>query len=365
MIRTSSPRPLAGPMAAAPADLHRGGLLMRWMTPSVEKDIESLSAPLRPKVCRALSVPIEQGRCEKLKGHPRYGLSHFRITRSIRVTFRLVDGGACVLHVGTHSDFDCFAEHHKGIVPNRLVPIKESTVMTKYTPQNDKTPVNGKGVVNGNGVGNRKSAVGDPVDSKTDTAVDAEAAGMLMQAIVSIVHKAHENEARRLDDDILGAVVLAESQKERLNDQENATKTLQDNLVSRGLELRDRLNNQDKVISEVVERLQAGIGAIRCDMEASAKQRPHEAELAACTERLNRMEEATTMTESAVSALAAKIDVALEMAAGLDRRLTRVTEAIDRLVAEREECSLTARLARVFRSIQQVVERFRIPRIAQ
>ena len=169
MIRTSSPRPLAGPMAAAPADLHRGGLLMRWMTPSVEKDIESLSAPLRPKVCRALSVPVEQGRCEKLKGHPRYGLSHFRITRSIRVTFRLVDGGACVLHVGTHSDFDCFGGHNTGIVPNRLARLQESTGMTKHTPHNVKIAINAMRTVKANGTGNRQSTGSDPFDSKATT----------------------------------------------------------------------------------------------------------------------------------------------------------------------------------------------------
>jgi hypothetical protein len=110
---------------------------MHLLTPQGERSLEQLAPPDRLKVVRVLASPVRQEKCRKLARLGRYGLWHFNVTRSIRVTYRILDGSACVLHVGTHPEFDHFVDHYSGNVPNKLILIEESTVMKQLLPKGD------------------------------------------------------------------------------------------------------------------------------------------------------------------------------------------------------------------------------------
>jgi hypothetical protein len=125
-------------VAARPEAIH-----MRFITPQVESAVEQLPPPERLKAVRALGNPVRRQRCAKLVRLRRYGLWHFDVTRSIRVTYRVLDGSACVLHVGTHPEFDQFVDHYSGIVPTQLISIKESIVMKKHMVKTGTSSPNG------------------------------------------------------------------------------------------------------------------------------------------------------------------------------------------------------------------------------
>jgi hypothetical protein len=121
----------------------RESVRMHDLTPQAEKNIAQLAPPDRLKVLRILHHPVRQERCGKLSRLARYGLWHFDVTRSIRVTYRLLGGRACVLHVGTHAEFDHFVDHYSGNIPSHLIPMEESIVMKKHSTKDSVSTANG------------------------------------------------------------------------------------------------------------------------------------------------------------------------------------------------------------------------------
>src|SRR5262245_16389295 len=149
------------------------------LTPQAAKQIEQLTKTDRQRVVATVSKPVCANRCRQLHGNlAKYRVYHFDVTDSLRVSYRRIDSKACILHVGTHPEFDEFAAHYTGSLPNQLIPIEESTMMTQHLKQNGKTTPNGRPDTQPQAL-----LVAPP-------AVAAEGAELLSQAVLAIFARA-------------------------------------------------------------------------------------------------------------------------------------------------------------------------------
>jgi hypothetical protein len=75
---------------------------------------------------------IEGARLRQVKRLRKFGVRHFDVTESVRVSYRPCRGEACVIQIGSHAEFDHFARRYNGEVPYQVIPLGESTVMSKH-----------------------------------------------------------------------------------------------------------------------------------------------------------------------------------------------------------------------------------------
>jgi hypothetical protein len=122
---------------------------MEYLTPAVEKLLEALGPADQWRVADDLQRPTPGARLRQVTHLRKYGVRHFDVSHSVRVSYRMHQGKACVLHVGTHPEFDHFAKTYSGEVPNRVIPIEESMVMSKHRKAAEATPVANNGHVPG------------------------------------------------------------------------------------------------------------------------------------------------------------------------------------------------------------------------
>lgn len=118
---------VASTCRAAPSD----GIKMALITPQAVKLFQRLSATDRRCVSEALSKPVHGDRYRTITHLRKPRVRHFDVTETIRVSYRLLGAQACVLHIGTHSEFKRFSARYTGTLPNTLISIEESFVMSQ------------------------------------------------------------------------------------------------------------------------------------------------------------------------------------------------------------------------------------------
>lgn len=94
------------------------------ITSYAAKRLERLSGADRRRIEKAIGAPVHKGRCRLLNGMSGLRIFHFDASRSLRVTFRFLGGGACVLHAGTHPDFEKFVAGYVGDTTSRRFPVQ-------------------------------------------------------------------------------------------------------------------------------------------------------------------------------------------------------------------------------------------------
>ncbi len=128
------------PVLAKPRTAMRDGVRMTLLTQAAEEQFARLSATDRHRLAAALARTVAGSRCRLVTKLAKYRIYHFDVTDTVRVSFRLVSGRACVLHVGTHPEFDAFADRYSGSLPNTLIAIEESEVMKKHNQNGTPAP---------------------------------------------------------------------------------------------------------------------------------------------------------------------------------------------------------------------------------
>jgi uncharacterized coiled-coil protein SlyX len=115
---------------------------LRWISRQAEAQVSRLSPVDRARIITALFRPIPRNRCELVKNLSQYRVYHFRASQTLRVSYRPTEQGLCVIHIGTHPEFDRFAQHFAGQSPSNLIPLPESTVMKDYQHAGKNGPAN-------------------------------------------------------------------------------------------------------------------------------------------------------------------------------------------------------------------------------
>lgn len=374
-------------LVATQPSLARSSYLIRMeaITPSAEKQVKRLSPTGRSKVIAALTQAIPRERCELVTSLRQHRVFHFDTTDTIRVSYREVDGQTCVIHVGTHPEFDRFANCYRGTLPNRLIPIEESDVMK----QNHKRPQTNNPAVT--------AMIADGAPSPTTA---REGAHLLSRAILSIFDKAFDGKKTRLDADIEARDQLLDEQlgrlKEQLAGQKNALQSLEQVITQQGRHfqtdfatLRQDFNivkaESDSRVRDLEARLastavtldnqvQARLGALTAEIVGSMTPlatridgllEEHQTllrqfsvrdqlaqemavALAASQEKSRALDSALGRNEHACTALAAKVN---QLAAAVHE----IAEAFARQQVEREQRSFTSRLNRLYGTLRSAV----------
>ena len=103
---------------------------LTWITRQAERQVGQLDNVDQAKIAAALVRSLPRNRCELVDNLAQYRVYHFRASKTLRISYRPTERGLCVIHVGTHSQFDRFARHFAGQSPTNLVPLQESQIMT-------------------------------------------------------------------------------------------------------------------------------------------------------------------------------------------------------------------------------------------
>lgn len=175
---------------------------MDTITPAAERLFLGLAVHHREPLRRALREPVLISRCGLIEQLARYRVRRFGLAGFLRVTFREVRGGQCVLHLGTHAAADRFARHYDGSIPPSTIPIEESMIMKS-----------GSALSVANGEPNNGSPRQSPRQSQIGEL--ASEADLLVQAVLLIANNAVEQAKRQLVGDIEAMGELVRGQCEQ------------------------------------------------------------------------------------------------------------------------------------------------------
>lgn len=105
---------------------------LRSITREAEKMFEALSRTDQERVRKVVAQPPPRHRCEKVKAQTKEGVYHFAAGESLRISFcQRSDIEACIVHIGTHTEFDRFAKHYSGLKSDNIIALEESSLMAK------------------------------------------------------------------------------------------------------------------------------------------------------------------------------------------------------------------------------------------
>jgi hypothetical protein len=282
-------------------------VLMRLITRRAEREYGRLATADRRKVTEALRRSVLSGRCTPVKRLARFGVSHFDVNDSLRVSYRLVEGQACVLHIGTHAEFNKFARRYDGSLPREFLTIEESKAMNKRQSNGSKS-------VNTS----TAPAVADiaPPAHATPAAALAGEAGQVVAAINALVGK------------LLGQVA---------GDIETMAELVRGQATAEQQALADRLSAQqgqlEALKADTAGKIEALAGCVAEAQKDCLSCRDHvRSQLAELQERL-----------------ATRVDEAITRAA--EERVAPLSEQVTRLAAEHGR--LGDELARQSRALEQ------------
>ena len=224
----------------------RDGIQMELITPRAEKQSLQLSTTDRRRFARFVAQPIAGNRCRRITTRGKFSVYHFDVTDTVRCSYRMVNGQACILHVGTHPKFDEFASRYGGTLPQTLIPVKESLVMSKH--RNNTKPVT-------------------KPEAETPCAPVLDGAELISHAIFGLFQKAFAGEKQRFEEDMF---TLAESVRVELNDKiedfhhqfEGYTQqvaTIDAGLAKHKKAVNVRLNDEDARLAGIEESLSAEV----------------------------------------------------------------------------------------------------------
>lgn len=114
---------------AVQADWSEPTTTLAWITRQAESQAGQLCPLDQAKIAQTLARPLPQKRCAIIENLAQYRVYHFRVSKTLRISYRPTERGLCVIHVGKHSEFDRFARHFTGQAPINLIPLQESLIM--------------------------------------------------------------------------------------------------------------------------------------------------------------------------------------------------------------------------------------------
>lgn len=185
---------------------------LHFVTRDALKQFEALCPKDQCLVARAIAQPPPRNRCELVQGLKKDRVYHFRASETLRVSFQDINTGACVVHIGTHAEFDRFAEHYDGYLAYNPIPLKETPIMAK---------------INATTAAENSVATGPSDATSGRIAEMAELFGAAMQE------------------------VLAQAQEEILRRVESGSKSLQESLQKLERKVTDTANKADKDIAQL------------------------------------------------------------------------------------------------------------------
>lgn len=101
-----------------------------FTTRRAEEQFLALSAADRRRTRRALTQPVEW-QCEAV-GYSCFRLYRLRVSDGMRATIAPVQGGRCVVHIGSYDEAVLFAARSSG-PPSAFIPLAESAIMQADT----------------------------------------------------------------------------------------------------------------------------------------------------------------------------------------------------------------------------------------
>lgn len=117
---------------SAPRDTDANGprVILRNITREARKQFEALAPPDQRAVAKAIAERPFWSRCELVQGKKKDRVYHFRASETVRVSFaQNPNGEACIVHIGTHAEFDRFADRYDGCLFANAIPLEETSIM--------------------------------------------------------------------------------------------------------------------------------------------------------------------------------------------------------------------------------------------
>ena len=332
------------------------GIRMSLITAQAEKQFQQLSASDRLRVAEDLGKAVCGNRCRLVSNLRKLRVYHFDSTYTLRVSYRLLDGRACVLHIGSHTEFRQFATCYTGTLPNSPIPIEESTVMIKYQ-------TNGHSAAK---VEPSATASVAPTEAKPEENVAENLARLLLAS------RAFEERAKSIDDTIVrfmedardSAVEKVEGELEHVEGRLSGHRAALEELRGVVAGLRDELSAVNEGVAvhhgEVDARLEAqraGLSAVGARLGELVEK--CDGDLAAIAIAVRNVEEESgdfarkieARLEAFSAALASRVDRIAADEEQLVRRLDELDTRLEELVAKYER-DLTA-IATAVRNVEQ------------
>ena len=122
------------PAVSAPLERDAPGpeISLRFITRDAEKLFNALAPDDQRRVARAIAQPPPRNRCELVTALAKERVFHFAVGESLRISFcQHPEGGNCIIHIGTHAEFDRFAKHYAGCNSTNVILLAESSIMAK------------------------------------------------------------------------------------------------------------------------------------------------------------------------------------------------------------------------------------------
>lgn len=117
---------------SAPRDADANGprVILRNITREALKQFEALARTDQRQVAKAIAQPPLWSHCELVQGLKKHRVHHFRASETLRISFAQgPNDEACIGHIGTHAEFDQFAQRYDGCLFANAIPLEERSIM--------------------------------------------------------------------------------------------------------------------------------------------------------------------------------------------------------------------------------------------
>lgn len=120
------------PVVASPRTARATEFRMRQWTRSARKQFLALTPKHQVEVAEHIAEAIPAYLCRPVYNLDRFKVYHFHASDTLVVSYVLRAGGeGCIVHIGTHPEFDHFADHYTGSAPAQIIPIDENDMHKK------------------------------------------------------------------------------------------------------------------------------------------------------------------------------------------------------------------------------------------
>lgn len=117
---------------SAPRDADANGprVILRNITCEALKQFEALARTDQRQVAKAIAQPPLWSHCELVQGLKKHRVHHFRASETLRISFAQgPNDEAGIVPIGTHAEFDQFADRYDGCLFAHAIPLEESSIM--------------------------------------------------------------------------------------------------------------------------------------------------------------------------------------------------------------------------------------------
>lgn len=91
------------------------------ITRAAKGQLRKLSGEIQQQVFRIFKAGKQSYACTAVQGQSRLDAKHARVTQSVRISYIPHKDQNCVVHIGTHKEFEKFADHFAGVQQDQKV----------------------------------------------------------------------------------------------------------------------------------------------------------------------------------------------------------------------------------------------------